>query len=100
VNALSELKTMIAAAIARNPAGRARLAELKAIQWRLVDAVGNYVQPCGGMADLMNPPRFGPLDTAAVFDGRDNEDQKLRYFTATTGRVLSVEILPQIVCAS
>lgn len=96
LNEIEDLRAMITAAVDRHPVGRERTAELKACQWRLRSASGLYVQSCASVFDLMNPPKLGPVATAAVFDGRDNEDAKHRYFQATMKVLLGVEIVPQV----
>jgi hypothetical protein len=90
---LAELQTMITAAVARNPAGKARITELKAIQWRLRGPCGQFV----GHGDIFTGFRgqFVPEASAIVFDGRDNEATKLDAYSRDLGP-LTVEIIPQL----
>ncbi len=90
---LSELQQMIAGVIAAYPAGKARGNALKACQWRLRGPNGEFV----GLSSIVDGLRakFVPEAEAMVFDGRDNEDIKLRAYERTLG-ALTVEILPQI----
>lgn len=80
---------MIAGVLAAYPAGRERTKALKACQWWLRGQQGQFV----GLNNLACA--FVPESLAQVFDGRDNEDQKLATYERALGP-LAVEIIPQI----
>ena len=90
----AELKQMIAGSIAAIPSVSLRQEVLKACQWRLRGVNGEYV---GLTKQLVCA--FVPESDAMIFDGRDNEDIKLATYQRALGE-LTVEIIPQIVCAS
>lgn len=93
--ALSELQTMIqgTAAVYGNP--RELRKALKAIQWRFRGPNGEYVTSGHELGDRV---AFCPEDHATIFDGRDNETQKLAYYEAFLGP-LTIEIIPQLTTA-
>ena len=66
-----------------------RLRALKAILWRLRGPNGEFVGMRGYWAIA-----FVPEHEALVFDGRDNEEMKLRAYESALGP-LTIEILPQ-----
>ena len=92
----AELKQMIEGAI-RCTSPNMRRKALKACMWRLRGPNGEYV---GLNADKTACPviAFVPESRALIFDGRDNEDMKLRTYEAVLGE-LTIEIVPQI-CAA
>lgn len=72
-------------------ANKDRQRALKAIQWRLRGPRGEFVGLYVGLGC-----GFVPEENAIVFDGRDNEQQKLRTYQSALGNRLTVEILPQV----
>lgn len=87
-----ELKQMIEGALRMTPQNK-RSKVMQAVQWRLRGPNGEYVglsSPIDGLK-----PVFCPESAAIVFDGRDNEDMKLRTYEATLGE-LTIEIIPQV----
>lgn len=88
-NPLEELQTMIRGTIEAYPNINDRVKALKAIQWRLRGPNGEYIGLNKQLACS-----FVPESAALVFDGRDNEEMKLRAYEAALGP-LTVEILPQ-----
>lgn len=89
-NTLSELSEMITETVRAYPDNRKLMSALRAIQWRLVTADGEYIQR------MFSPCLLGRQETAVVFDGRDNEVKNMRWFTTQAGKPLFVEIIPQI----
>jgi len=87
-----DLREMIAGVVERGEGRRG----LMACQWRLVDGDGRGV----ALRGASSAPCFCHRDEAIVFDGRDNEALKLRFFSFLLRVPLFVEIIPQIVCAS
>ena len=87
---------MIAGAIerGRKDGSKTYLAEFKAIQWRLVDKDGRSVnlQTVGGVP---YQPAWCHADDGIVFDGRDNEDMKLRFYSSAMRVPLFIQVLPQ-----
>lgn len=62
-------------------------------KWRLISPAGLYVQ---AMTLDFVQASLGPVETAEVYDERDNADFKRRFFSA----VLHVDIQPEVVsCA-
>lgn len=90
---LRELQTMIQGACRACPDAKQRRKALTACRWRFRGPRGEFV----GLGEMREglPVKFVPEARAQVFDGRDNELQKLTTY-GTLGR-LSIEILP---CAS
>jgi len=95
-NPLAELQAMIAGTVAAFADKKMRAEAMQAIQWRLRGPNGEFVG-LGGLHGLQCS--FVPESAAFVFDGRDNEKMKLATYEAALGE-LTVEILPQILCAS
>jgi hypothetical protein len=89
VNGFTELQLRINAAIVGTPksAGTSRANALASIEWVLKEACGLYV----GMKNLQTA--LVEKAEASVFDGRDNEAMKLKYFTALTGGNFTIELL-------
>jgi hypothetical protein len=58
------------------PGSRARSNALAGVKWFLATADGRAVGLKGAFAVLV------PLDEAEIYDGRDNEEMKRRYFEA------------------
>lgn len=92
---LSELREMITGTVRAYPDNKGLMKALKAIQWRLRSADGRYVQLEPGLFTST----LGPVETALVFDGRNNEEIKLRWYEMMLKQPLSIEILPQITTA-
>ncbi len=87
---LSQIKAMIQGAIAAHKDDVKQLRKaMKACQWRLRGPNGEFV----GLKSLRCA--FVPESEAFVFDGRDNEEAKLRMYEITLGS-LTVEIIPQV----
>lgn len=82
---------MIQGTLRAFPNNKARQRALKAIRWRLRGPRGEFVGLHVGLTC-----GFVPEGNAIVFDGRDNEQQKLRYYQNALGERLTVEILPQV----
>ncbi len=80
---------MIEGVLAVYPAGRERTKALKAVQWRLRGPLGQFVGLDAALSCAFVPEAYGQ-----VFDGRDNEDQKLATYERELGP-LTVEVLPQ-----
>jgi hypothetical protein len=86
-NPLSE---EIAAALARTPPrSRARNAALAAIKWVLAAPDGS----CMALDRFARPRLTMDADEALVFDGRDNEELKARFFQIILGMDLTVVLL-------
>jgi hypothetical protein len=84
----TELKLRIASALATTtPQTPARNKALTSVKWVLREACGLFVGMDGLSTALV------PLESATVFDGRDNEAMKLKYFTATTGGKFTIEMV-------
>lgn len=93
-NPLFELQAMIAGTVAAFPNSKDRRRALMAIQWRLVDADGRsvHLNMRGGDTCFAWCHR----DEGIIFDGRDNETLKIRYFSAMMKTPLFIDIIPQI----
>lgn len=87
---------MITGTVQAYPDNRGLMKALKAIQWRLRSADGRYV--CEA-ATITASPTLGPVEKAMVFDGRDSEEIKLRWYQNALKVELHIDILPQIVNA-
>ena len=84
----------VAGALSRHPnKGRSLRKELQAIQWQLVDKDGRSVNLRGPLYT----PSWCHASEGIVFDGRDNEAQKLSYFQIRMKAELFIKVLP---CAS
>ena len=87
---MKELESKIAAAITLAPKERTKA--LKSIRWRLkVSSITNDVYINSESLDgqyLTDIP-----SEATVFDGRDNQEMKLRYLGILTGETLEIELL-------
>ncbi len=97
---LKELQAQIAGVLTAFPIGqtkdaayRLRVKALKACMWRLRGPNGEFV----GLGPLMEglKCRFVPEAQGLIFDGRDNEERKLKTYEAALGPLV-VEIIPQI----
>jgi hypothetical protein len=78
--------------ITKLPDVKARKAAFRACRWVLVAESGDYVQEA---RSATAPHALGPLATALVFDGWDNEVLKVRYFQSVMSLELDAEMLPQ-----
>lgn len=87
---LAELQAMIRGTIDAYHDTKERWKAMKAIQWRLRGPAGQYVGNKGFWTLA-----FVPEANALIFDGRDNEAIKLRFYESVLGP-LTIEILPQI----
>jgi hypothetical protein len=80
-NGAAKLREMIAAAIAANPDKKACWKAMKAIKWALYcPQLGLYA----GLRGIDIVPVTSIAD-AQVFDGRDNEAQKVEFYRVITG---------------
>jgi hypothetical protein len=83
------LEERIDDACASTPSGtRARMKALSKIKWRLESFEGL----CGGLDDKFGVALVSPHN-AQVFDGRDNEQMKKRYYEAALGVELAIVLL-------
>lgn len=86
----AELKTRIEAAIAGTRSGRQRANALSRIKWVIARDDGRMVSD----GWISGPIRWtSDAAQARVFDGRDNEDFKLRFHEALAKQPLRVVVL-------
>lgn len=81
MNGLNDLQARIRDTIAAHPERKARWKAMKQLKWRM------YCPQLGlwaGMRGLDIVP-VASVGEALVFDGRDNEEHKLRFYRASTG---------------
>lgn len=69
------------------PFTRARQKALAQLKWVISDDDGHYL--IAGVDTQFT----GDKSQASVYDGRDNQEMKLRFFRAVTGRALRVELI-------
>lgn len=82
------LHDRISQACATTVPGKARMKALSKIRWRLEAENGL----CGGLDEKFGAALVLP-HSAQVFDGRDNEDLKKRFYEAALGVELAVVLL-------
>lgn len=90
-NPASSLAGRIAHTIATTPEGPQRVKALKAIRWVLAcsDGPEGYARLTGTFECTLTQN----LDRASVFDGRDNEELKSKFWTAQLGRKMVPALL-------
>lgn len=72
------------------PYTKAREKALAGVRWALKSDDGYLVL---GKSVIFDAPRFvASVKDATIYDGRDNEEMKRRYFEALTGKSLIVEL--------
>lgn len=87
----TQLKAKISALIEANPDRKARWKAMRTIKWRMYCPQLNLWAGLDGI-DIV--PCASPDDPRVqVFDGRDNEDLKLQFYTAITGIQWEVELV-------
>jgi hypothetical protein len=84
------LNTAIQGAIDATGTLRARRKALAAIKWRLRSPEGQYV---ANGESIFDRPFLTDAEHAEVFDGRDSEALKVRYFSAVLKVPLTVELI-------
>lgn len=89
-DSMNTLEKAIEGAMRATPAGtRARKKALASVKWRLRSPSGLYAGPGDG---LLESALVAESD-AYVFDGRDNEQLKARYFSAVLKTPMMVELV-------
>lgn len=84
------VSTAIAQAVASSPAGKARIAALKAVRWVLRSG-SMYVGPCD--PKTLETPLVTDKAAALVFDGRDNEAMRAAFFSRQFSAPFTPELL-------
>lgn len=86
----ASVPALVAQAVASTMPGRARMKALAAIRWVLVCESGYANQGEG----LGSPCVVADLSSATVFDGRDSEETKARYYSAVLKTHCVAVLLP------
>lgn len=81
------LKVAIAGAIAATDTPKARLKALSSIKWRLRSPAGQYA----GLEGLRGV--LTDAEHAQTYDGRDNEETKIKFWSAILGVQMAVELV-------
>ena len=84
---LSLFSGIEAASVGTPPKTTARNKALASVKWVLKEACGLYV----GLKNLQTV--LVDKSEATIFDGRDNEAMKQKYFTALTGGNFTIELV-------
>jgi hypothetical protein len=85
---IDPLGSLIAEAVNTTEPGKARTDALKAIRWQFRGPNGEYVGLDGGTNCA-----FVPQSNAQVFDGRDNQEAKRRFWQAQMRVTLTIEVI-------